>query len=63
MLFIGHYASTAINVGKVAFTKKPMAINYPLCTKFGLCYMEWMLLFLTVVYICYNVYVLSNIFG
>ena len=29
MLFIGHSASTAINAGKVAFTKNPMAINYP----------------------------------
>ena len=29
MLFIGHSAATAINAGKVAFTKNPMAINYP----------------------------------
>ena len=29
ILFIGHSAATAINAGKVAFTKNPMAINYP----------------------------------
>lgn len=29
MLFIGHSATTAINTGKVYFTKNPMAINYP----------------------------------
>ena len=29
MLFIGHSAATAINAGKVYFTKNPMAINYP----------------------------------
>lgn len=29
MLFIAHTAATAINAGKVAFTKNPMAINYP----------------------------------
>jgi hypothetical protein len=29
MLFIAHSASTAINAGKVAFTKNPMNINYP----------------------------------
>lgn len=29
MLFIGHSASTAINAGKVAFTKNPLNINYP----------------------------------
>lgn len=29
MLFIGHSASTAINTGKIAFTKNPMVINYP----------------------------------
>ncbi len=28
MLFIGHSASTAINTGKVAFTKNPLDINY-----------------------------------
>ncbi|MBQ0088955.1 MAG: hypothetical protein KBT27_06455, partial [Prevotellaceae bacterium] len=29
MLFISHSAATAINAGKVAFTKNPMSINYP----------------------------------
>lgn len=29
MLFIGHSGATAINAGKVYFTKNPMAINYP----------------------------------
>lgn len=29
MLFIGHSVSTAVNAGKVYFTKNPMAINYP----------------------------------
>ena len=29
MLFIGHSAATAINVGKIYFSKNPMAINYP----------------------------------
>ena len=29
MLFIGHSAATAMNTGKVYFTKNPMAINYP----------------------------------
>jgi hypothetical protein len=29
MLFIAHSASTAINAGKVAFTKNPLNINYP----------------------------------
>ncbi|MCP1110552.1 hypothetical protein [Ohessyouella blattaphilus] len=29
MLFVGHSAATTINVGKVYFTKNPMAINYP----------------------------------
>lgn len=29
MLFIGHSAATAVNAGKVFFTKNPMAINYP----------------------------------
>lgn len=29
MLFIGHSAATAMNAGKVLFTKNPMAINYP----------------------------------
>ncbi len=29
MLFIGHSGATAINLGKVAFTQNPMAINHP----------------------------------
>ena len=29
MLFISHSAATAINAGKVYFTKDPLAINYP----------------------------------
>lgn len=29
MLFIGHTGATAINAGKIYFTKNPMAINYP----------------------------------
>lgn len=29
MLFIGHTGATAVNVGKVYFTKNPLAINYP----------------------------------
>lgn len=29
MLFIAHSGATAINVGKLVFTKNPMAINYP----------------------------------
>ena len=29
MLFIGHSGAAAVNAGKIAFTKNPMAINYP----------------------------------
>ncbi len=29
MLFIGHSLETAVNAGKIYFTKNPMAINYP----------------------------------
>ena len=29
MLFLAHSTSSAINAGKIAFTKNPMAINYP----------------------------------
>jgi hypothetical protein len=29
MLFISHSAATAVNAGKIYFTKNPMAINYP----------------------------------
>lgn len=35
MLFIAHSAATAINAGKVYFTKKPMAINYPQWVSFA----------------------------
>ena len=35
MLFIGHSAATAVNAGKVYFTKNPMAINYPQWIAFG----------------------------
>ncbi|MBR3245945.1 MAG: hypothetical protein IKF90_25095 [Parasporobacterium sp.] len=37
MLFIGHSAATAINAGKVYFTKNPMAINYPQWLAFAKC--------------------------
>ena len=35
MLFTAHCAATAVNAGKVAFTKNPMAINYPQWIAFG----------------------------
>jgi len=35
MLFIGHSSATAINAGKVAFTKNPLAISYPQWIAFG----------------------------
>ena len=35
MLFIGHSAATAVNAGKVYFTKNPIAINYPQWLAFG----------------------------
>ena len=35
MLFVGHSAATAVNAGKVYFTKNPMAINYPQWMAFG----------------------------
>ena len=35
MLFIAHSAATAINAGKVYFTKNPMAINYPQWVSFA----------------------------
>ena len=35
MLFVAHCAATAVNAGKVAFTKNPMAINYPQWIAFG----------------------------
>lgn len=35
MLFTAHCAATAVNAGKVVFTKNPMAINYPQWIAFG----------------------------
>lgn len=35
MLFIAHTSATAINAGKVYFSKNPMAINYPEWIAFG----------------------------
>lgn len=35
MLFIGHFSATAINAGKVFFTKNPIAINYPQWIEFA----------------------------
>ena len=35
MLFTAHCAATAVNAGKVAFIKNPMAINYPQWIAFG----------------------------
>lgn len=35
MLFTAHCAATAVNAGRVAFTKNPMAINYPQWIAFG----------------------------
>ena len=35
MLFVAHSAATAINAGKVYFTKNPMAINYPQWVSFA----------------------------
>lgn len=47
MLFIGHSSATAINAGKVFFTKNPMAINYPQWIEFAKYYykqLKWGLL-------------------
>lgn len=47
MLFIGHSGATAINLGKVAFTKNPMAINYPqwmAFAKYSYKQLKWVLL-------------------
>jgi hypothetical protein len=47
MLFIGHSASTAINTGKVYFTKNPMAINYPqwiAFAKYSYSQLKWVLI-------------------
>jgi len=35
MLFIAHCGSTAINAGKICFTRNPLAINYPQWTAFA----------------------------
>ena len=46
MLFIGHTAATAVNAGKVYFTKNPMAINYPewlAFAKYSYSQLKWVL--------------------
>ncbi len=47
MLFIGHSAATAVNAGKVLFTKNPMAINYPqwiAFAKYSYSQLKWILI-------------------
>lgn len=47
MLFIGHSGATAINTGKIYFTKNPMAINYPQWVsfaKYSYKQMKWMII-------------------
>lgn len=47
MLFIGHSSATAIDAGKVFFTKNPMAINYPqwiAFAKYSYKHLKWMLI-------------------
>ena len=47
MLFIGHFAATAVNAGKVYFTQNPMAINYPqwiAFAKYSYKQLKWVLL-------------------
>lgn len=47
MLFIGHSAATAINTGKIYFTKNPMAINYPqwiAFAKYSYSQLKWVLI-------------------
>ena len=47
MLFIGHSAITAINAGKILYTKNPMAINYTqwiLFAKYSYKQLKWALL-------------------
>lgn len=47
MLFIGHSAATAVNAGKVYFTKNPIAINYPqwiAFAKYSYKQLKWVLL-------------------
>lgn len=44
MLFLGHSVATAVNVGKVAFTENPMAINYSqwiAFTKYSYSQLKW----------------------
>lgn len=46
MLFIGHSIATAVNAGKIYFTKNPMAINYPqwiLFAKYSYKQLKWAL--------------------
>lgn len=35
MLFIAHSGATAVNLGKILFTKNPLAVNYPQWIAFG----------------------------
>ena len=47
MLFIGNSAATAVNAGKIYFTKNPMAINYPqwlAFAKYSYQQLKWVLL-------------------
>lgn len=47
MLFIAHSASTAINLGKIAFTKNPLNINYPQWlsfAKYSVKQLKWVLI-------------------
>lgn len=47
MLFIGHSAATAINTGKIYFTKNPMAISYPqwiAFAKYSYSQLKWVLI-------------------
>ena len=47
MLFMGHSAVTAVNVGKVYFTQNPMAINYPewiAFAKYSYSQLKWVLI-------------------
>ena len=47
MLFLGHSITTAVNAGKVCFTKNPVAINYPqwiAFTKYSYKQLKWALL-------------------
>lgn len=46
MLFIAHSAATAMNTGKILFTKNPMAINYPqwiAFAKYSYTQLKWIL--------------------